>query len=51
MSQYFKKIDAGAQHQNSRAEWASHSIMYMECTFMVQTLLHWDNFGVDDIFL
>jgi hypothetical protein len=41
----------GAQHQNSKAERAIQTIMYMVCTFLVHLSLHWTNMGADDISL
>jgi hypothetical protein len=41
----------GAQHQNSKAERAIQTIMYMARTFMVHASLHWSEHGVDDISL
>ena len=37
------------QHQNSRAERAVQTIMYMARTCMIQLSLHWKENGVDDI--
>ena len=39
----------GDQHQNSRAERAVQTIMYMARTCMIQLSLHWKENGVDDI--
>jgi hypothetical protein len=41
----------GAQHQNSKAEEATQTIMYMARTFLVHLSLHWTNMGADDISL
>jgi hypothetical protein len=41
----------GAQHQNSKAELAIQTIMYMACTFLVHSSLHWTDMGADDISL
>ncbi len=41
----------GAQHQNSKAEGAIQTIMYMACTFLVHSSLHWTDMGADDISL
>jgi hypothetical protein len=41
----------GAQHQNSKAEQAIQTIMYMACTFLVHSSLHWTVMGADDISL
>ena len=41
----------GAQHQNSKAERAIQTIMYMACTFLVHSSLHWTDMGADDISL
>ena len=41
----------GAQHQNSKAEWAIQTIMYMAGTFLVHSSLHWMDMGTDDISL
>jgi hypothetical protein len=48
-SQSFSGV--GAQHQNSTAEWAIQTIMYMACTFLVHSSLHWTDMGADDISL
>ncbi len=39
------------QHQNSKAEWAIQTIMYMARTFLVHSSLHWTDMGADDISL
>ena len=39
----------GVQHQNSRAERAIQTIMYMSRTFMIHSSLHWTYNGVDDL--
>jgi hypothetical protein len=44
-------LGVGAQHQNSKAERAIQIIMYMACTFLVHSSLHWTNMGADDISL
>jgi hypothetical protein len=44
-------LGVGAQHQNSKAERAIHTIMYMACTFMVHSSLHWTDMGADNISL
>ena len=41
----------GAQHQNSKAERAIQTIMYMACTFLVHSSLHWTDMGADNISL
>ncbi len=41
----------GAQHQNSKAEQAIQTIMYMARTFLVHSSLLWSDMGVDDISL
>jgi hypothetical protein len=46
-SQSFSGV--GAQHQNSKAERAIQTIMYMACTFLVHSSLHWTDMGADDI--
>ena len=48
-SQSFSGV--GAQHQNSKAERAIQTIMYMARTFMVHSSLHWTDMGADDISL
>jgi hypothetical protein len=48
-SQSFSGV--GVQHQNSKAEWAIQTIMYMACTFLVHSSLHWMDMGADDISL
>ena len=48
-SQSFSGV--GAQHQNSKAERAIQTIMYMACTFLVHLSLHWTDMGADDISL
>ncbi len=40
-----------AQHQNSKAERAIQTIMYMARTFLVHSSLHWTDMGADDISL
>ncbi len=51
----FKKMQSksflgvGAQHQNSKAEQAIQTIMYMARTFLVHSSLHWTDMGADDI--
>ena len=44
-------LGVGAQHQNSKAERAIQTIMYMACTFLVHSSLHWTDMGADDISL
>ncbi len=44
-------LGVGAQHQDSKAERAIQTIMYMACTFMVHSSLHWTDMGADDISL
>ncbi len=44
-------LGVGAQHQNSKAEQAIQTIMYMACTFLVHLSLHWTDMGADDISL
>jgi hypothetical protein len=39
----------GAQHQNSKAQRAIQTIMYMAHTFLVHSSLHWTDMGADDI--
>ncbi len=41
----------GAQHQNSKAEQAIQTIMYMAFTFLVHSSLHWTDMGADYISL
>ena len=41
----------GAQHQNSKAEQAIQTIMYMARTFLVHSSLHWIDMGAYDISL
>ena len=41
----------GAQHQNSRAESAIQTIMYMARTFMIHSSWHWTDNWVDDLTL
>jgi hypothetical protein len=41
----------GAQHQNSKAERAIQTIMYMARTFLVHSSLHWMDMGGDNISL
>ena len=48
-SQSFSGV--GAQHQNSKAERAIQTIMYMARTFLVHSSLHWTDMGADDIAL
>ena len=48
-SQSFSGV--GAKHQNSIAERAIQTIMYMARTFMVHVSLHWCERGVDDLAL
>ena len=48
-SQSFSGV--GAQHQNSKAERAIQTIMYMACTFLVHSSLHWTDMGADNISL
>jgi len=48
-SQSFSGV--GAHHQNARAERAIQTIMYMACSFMVHSSLHWTDRGSDDISL
>ena len=48
-SQSFSGV--GAQHQNSKAERAIQTIMYMARTFLVHSSLHWTDMGADDISL
>ena len=40
-----------AQHQNSKAEQAIETTMYMACNFLVHSSLHWMDMGADDISL
>jgi len=44
-------LGVGVQHQNSKAERAIQTIMYMACIFMVHLSLHWTDMGADDISL
>ena len=39
------------QNQNSRADRAIQTRMYMVCTLMVKILLYWKDRGTDDIYL
>jgi hypothetical protein len=48
-SQSFSGV--GAQHQNARAKCAIQTIMFMACSFMVHSSLHWTDQGSDDISL
>jgi hypothetical protein len=48
-SQSFSGV--GAKHQNSLAERAIQTVMYMARTFMVHVSLHWTEHGVDDLAL
>ena len=48
-SQSFSGV--GAQHQNSKAERAIQTIMYMARTFLVYSSLHWTEMGSDNISL
>ena len=41
----------GAQHQNSKAERAIQTIMWMAHKFMLHVSIRWTNRGVDDIAL
>jgi hypothetical protein len=42
-------LGVGVQHQNSKAERVIQTIMYMACTFLVHSSLHWTDMGADDI--
>ena len=44
-------LGVGSQHQNARAEQSIQTMMYMARMFMVHTLLHWIDYGVDDLSL
>jgi hypothetical protein len=44
-------LGVGAQHQNSKAERAIKTIMYMARTFLVHSSLHWTDMGADAISL
>jgi hypothetical protein len=44
-------LGVGAQHQNSKAERAIQTIMYMTRTFLVHSSLNWMDMGADDISL
>ena len=44
-------LGVGAQHQNSKAERAIQTIMYMARTYLVDSSLHWTDMGADDISL
>ncbi len=46
-------LGVGVQHQNSKAEQAIQTIIYMACTFLVHSSLHWIwmDMGADDISL
>ncbi len=44
-------LGVGAQHQNSKAEQAIQTIMYMARTFLVHPSLHRADMGADDISL
>ncbi len=48
-TQFFSGV--GAQHQNTHAEQAIQTIMYMTRTFMVHSSLHWTDCGLDDLSL
>jgi hypothetical protein len=48
-SQSFSGV--GAKHQNSLAERAIQTVVYMARTFMVHVSLHWTERGVDDLAL
>jgi hypothetical protein len=48
-SQSFSGV--GVQHQNSKAERAIQTIMYMAHTFLVYSSLHWMDMGADNISL
>jgi len=48
-SQSFSGV--GAKHQNSLAERAIQTVMYMARTFMVHVSLYWTEHGVDDLAL
>ncbi len=48
-SQSFSGV--GAQHQNSKAERAIQTSMYMARTFLVHSSLHWTDKGADDVSL
>ena len=39
----------GAQHQNSEAERAIQTVMYMACSFMIHTALNWGEHASDNI--
>ena len=41
----------GAKHQNSEAERAIQTIMYMARSFMIHSTLHWSSDGADDLAL
>ena len=41
----------GDQHQNTRAERAIQTIMYMYRIFMIHLALHWTEHGIDDLSL
>ena len=41
----------GAKHQNSEAERAIQTIMYMARSFMIHSALHWTTHGADDLSL
>ena len=44
-------LGVGAKHQNTLAERAIQTIIYMARTFMVHVSLHWTEQGVDDLSL
>ena len=44
-------MGVGAQHQNDQAESDIQTILYMDCTFIINILFNWSERGVDDIFL
>ena len=41
----------GAQHQNAAAERAVQTIMYMVISFMIHSLLHWPEHGLENLVL
>ena len=40
-----------AQHQNTQAESAIQTILYMACTFIIHTLFNFSERGIDDILM
>ena len=44
-------LGVGAQNQSSRADQATKMIMYTARIFIMNTSLHWTDYGVDDLLL